>query len=522
MPEIPLFNNFYKNPILIDLFQQESKLKNLHNGLELSYIDIDFLKKRDISKDQRDTLYNVLSEQYSDCGLEMPKKLKSIKNKGVFTITTGHQLCAFGGPQYFIHKIISVIKIAENLKVKFKEFDFIPMFWMATEDHDFQEISSLNIFNQNLSVKQKDSIGVGKLKPEIFIPILEELKEIFKNDSRFNYLKSIFTTAFNQSNWSNATRCWVNEIFKNQNLLIIDADDSRLKKIFLPVLQKELEQQFIHSSVEKTNNLIKDLGFTPKINPRKLNLFYFEDNQRHRIVLENEVFKISNREFSKKQIIKELNSSPEKFSPNVLMRPLYQESILPNLIYVGGPSEIVYWTQLKSSFQEVSVNYPILTLRDHFFWVDRKTLSKWKDLGFSIEDLSKEPDELLKSFFLNLSSNSIDLKSEKELLNQLSVLLLKKAKSIDQSLIPSVESSIKAIKSNLDKIQSKFLQASKKGEEQKVNQIKKISSLIHQNGKLKERSESFIPDFVKNQDNYIDKLKANSNTENNSLKIIVY
>ena len=119
MPEIPLLSNFYKNPILIDLFQEESKLKNLHNGLELSYIDINFLKKRDISKDQRLTLYNVLSEQYSNCGLEIPKNLKSIKNKGVFTITTGHQLCAFGGPQYFIHKIISVIKIAENLKVKY-------------------------------------------------------------------------------------------------------------------------------------------------------------------------------------------------------------------------------------------------------------------------------------------------------------------------------------------------------------------------------------------------------------------
>ena len=172
------------------------------------------------------------------------------------------------------------------------------------------------------------------------------------------------------------------------------------------------------------------LGFTPKISPRKLNLFYLDDNQRHRIIFKNDIFKIGDRELSLNEIIKELKSYPEKFSPNVLMRPIYQESILPNLIYVGGPSEILYWTQLKSSFQEVTTNYPILKLRDHFFWIDKKTLSKWKDLGFSIEDLSKEPDELLKSFFLNLSSNSIDLKSEKELLNQLSVLLLKKAKSI--------------------------------------------------------------------------------------------
>ena len=100
---------------------------------------------------------------------KIPENLKAIKNKGVFTITTGHQLCVFGGPQYFIHKIISVITIVENLKLKFKDFDFIPLFWMASEDHDFQEISSLNIFNKNLSVVKEDGIGVGKLNPEIFM-----------------------------------------------------------------------------------------------------------------------------------------------------------------------------------------------------------------------------------------------------------------------------------------------------------------------------------------------------------------
>ena len=126
MVEIPLFNSFYKNPILLDLFKKDSNLSSFHNGTELSHIDRDFLEKRDISIENREVLYQVISSQYSKTSLKIPENLKAIKNKGVFTITTGHQLCVFGGPQYFIHKIISVITIAENLKLKFKDFDFIP------------------------------------------------------------------------------------------------------------------------------------------------------------------------------------------------------------------------------------------------------------------------------------------------------------------------------------------------------------------------------------------------------------
>jgi len=522
MIEIPLFNSFYKNPILMDLFKKDSNLSSFHNGTDLSHIDRDFFEKRDLNIENREVLYQVISSQYSKTGLIIPENLKDIKNKGVFTITTGHQLCVFGGPQYFIHKIISVLKIVENLKLKFKDFDFIPLFWMASEDHDFQEISSINIFNKNLSVSKEDGMGVGKLNPEIFTPILESLKDLFKNDFRFKNLESIFSAALSQQNWANATRYWISKVFEKENLIVIDADDVKLKKLFLPIFKNELEDQFIYNSVENTNSKLRSLGYEPKINPRVLNLFFLEDEKRHRIIFEDNVFKIGDINLNLKEILNLLNNSPEKFSPNVLMRPLYQELLLPNLVYVGGPSELVYWSQLKKSFDQVDINFPILILRDHFNWMSEKSYKQWKNLGFSDNDLAKKPDTLIKNYVLSSNNETLDFKIENELLEKLSQNLLAKANGIETTLEPSVNGTVKGMMSDLDKVKNKFLKALKNKEELKKNQLNKISSQLHVNNKLTERVDSFIPMYVKGEKDYIRTLKTYSKPENKSIKIIIY
>lgn len=522
MIEIPLFNSFYKNPILMDLFKKDSNLSSFHNGTDLSHIDRDFFEKRDLNIENREVLYQVISSQYSKTGLKIPENLKDIKNKGAFTITTGHQLCVFGGPQYFIHKIISVLKIVENLKLKFKDFDFIPLFWMASEDHDFQEISSINIFNKNLSVSKEDGMGVGKLNPEIFTPILESLKDLFKNDFRFKNLESIFSAALSQQNWANATRYWISKVFEKENLIVIDADDVKLKKLFLPIFKNELEDQFIYNSVENTNSKLRSLGYEPKINPRVLNLFFLEDEKRHRIIFEDNVFKIGDINLNLKEILNLLNNSPEKFSPNVLMRPLYQELLLPNLVYVGGPSELVYWSQLKKSFDQVDINFPILILRDHFNWMSEKSYKQWKNLGFSDNDLAKKPDTLIKNYVLSSNNETLDFKIENELLEKLSQNLLAKANGIETTLEPSVNGTVKGMMSDLDKVKNKFLKALKNKEELKKNQLNKISSQLHVNNKLTERVDSFIPMYVKGEKDYIRTLKTYSKPENKSIKIIIY
>ena len=368
----------------------------------------------------------------------------------------------------------------------------------------------------------EDGVGVGKLKPEIFTPILESLKDIFRNDSRFKNLESIFSASLSQQNWANATRYWISKVFEKENLIVIDADDIKLKKLFLPTFKNELEEQFIHNSVENTNKKLRSLGYEPKINPRVLNLFFLEDKKRHRIIFENNIFKIGDKNLKLDEILAILNSSPEKFSPNVLMRPLYQELLLPNLVYVGGPSELVYWSQLKKSFDQANLNFPLLILRDHFNWMSEKSYNQWKSLGFSVNDLSKDPDTLIKNTLLSSNNEILDFNSENELLIELSRILLAKAQSIETTLIPSVNGSLKGMKSNLDKVRNKFLQALKRKEEFKKTQLSKISSQLHDNGTLAERKDSFIPMYVRSEKDYIKTLKTYSKPENQCLKIIIY
>ena len=346
MVDLPLLGNVYKSKLLIDLLENNKSLIDTHNGVNISSINEAFLNERDLSIEKRKILHQSIEEQYTSCDLAVPKNLSAIKNKGVFTITTGHQLCLFGGPQYFIHKIISIVSTAQKLKNKFPNYNFLPVFWLASEDHDFKEISSLTIFNKKLGVEKEDSIAVGKLNPSIFKPILKELKEVFKNDEDFNQLENIFSKALEFPTWSQASRYWITHVFDIEDLIIIDSDDKSLKELFRDVFYNELDQQFVHQCVSAKNEELKSNGYQPKIDPRELNLFYLSDKERQRIIFENNLFLIGDQSFDKSQILEKLKSSIEKFSPNVLLRPLYQESILPNLAYIGGPSELAYWTQL--------------------------------------------------------------------------------------------------------------------------------------------------------------------------------
>ena len=522
MFEAPLLGKVYKNKLLVDLMENQSELSSFHSGGSLEDIDISFMEKRDLDVSDRKLLYDVISGQYNECGLKSPKQLEKIRNKGTFTITTGHQLCLFGGPQYIIHKIVSIVRIADLLEEKYPEYDFIPVFWLASEDHDFKEVSSVSIFNKTISVQGEDTAAVGRLSPTTFQTALDELLSMTSDEDAFSTLSSIFQESFKLPTWSQATRYWIHHLFNDSNLVIFDADDKRMKKKFFHSMKEELESQFVHQQVSTTNRELNSLGYNPSIHPRELNLFYLTDHARHRIIFEKGSFRIGGEIYNKSQILEKLDQTPEDFSPNVLMRPLYQEKILPNLVYVGGPSEIVYWAQLKKSFDSQKISFPILMLRDHFVWLSKKQLTKWESLGFNIAELLDDSDALIKDFLSRRNRIGTDVSSQLKQLEDIEIQLLEKANSIDQSLIPMVKGSLKGMKNNLDKVNQKFIKSLKNKEIEKVSQTRAIKQNILKNGKLVERSESFISPYVKSKNDYLGKLTTASNPFNVQLKILTY
>ena len=163
----------------------------------------------------------------------------------------------------------------------------------------------------------------------------------------------------NHQDLATATRFLANELFKKEGLVILDGESKSLKNLFIPYMNEELKNQSSFKTVSETNLKLTSDEYSIQVNPREINLFYIEDNLRERIIFENGKYKVNNTkiEFSQVEILAEVDKNPEKFSPNVILRPLYQEVILPNLCYIGGGGEIAYWLQLKSNFVKFKVRF---------------------------------------------------------------------------------------------------------------------------------------------------------------------
>ena len=207
----------------------------------------------------------------------------------------------------------------------------------------------------------------GALTPIPCARRLNQYKGVLGLEHHAGELAEIVETAYTKfDKLADATRYLVNALFGQYGLVIIDADDHRLKQQFAHIIEQDIIEQNSFKNISATNEQLEKLGVHIQVNPREINFFYLMDGLRERIVFEDELYKVLNTEisFSKEELQKEISNYPERFSPNVVMRPLYQEYILPNIAYVGGGAEVVYWLELKSNFEHYKVDFPILILRN--------------------------------------------------------------------------------------------------------------------------------------------------------------
>lgn len=477
------------------------------------------IKDTQFPKEKRELLVNRLKTQYAKNGIEEPNQLNLLLDQNTFVITTGHQLCLFGGPQYFIHKIVSTIKLTNQLKELFPSKNFLPLFWLASEDHDFEEINHAHIYNTTIQSKTELKGAVGRLPMSIFEDSYLELYDLLGKNAK--EIKSIFNNNFEKKSLTQVTTEWVQQLFKDENLLILDGDDIELKRSFIPIIKKELLTEDSFRNINKTSDELLKLGFKAQVTPREINFFYLKENLRERIVLENSTYRILNTElsFSESEILEELALYPERFSPNAVFRPVYQEAILPNLAYIGGPGELAYWLQLKSNFNHLEIPFPVLVLRDLFVPVDEKTLINLRKLNLNLVDFFSNEAELIKSYLKNNSSTHVDFEEELRKLEELRIQTLTKTTTIDKSMKEMVEAEFVRMKKRMNRIDLKTQRSIKKREEVSINRIKNIKNKITPNGKLAERKESFIPLYLRDSKGYIKKLIDLSNPFVSEIKI---
>jgi bacillithiol biosynthesis cysteine-adding enzyme BshC len=482
--------------LFLDYISKNENLEKFYN----QYPDIQGFKKiieaRKFTDDKRKTLVSVLKKQYQV--LENKPNLDILLDTNTFTVTTGHQLNIFTGPLYVIYKIVTIINLAKKLKVEFPAYNFVPVYWMASEDHDFAEIASFNLFGKNFKWETEQKGAVGRMNPAELQTIFDELSE----------KPSIFEEAYlKNTTLSDAARQYMHELFGSENLVCIDADDSALKGIFSDVIKDDLLNNSANEIVTKTSIELNEMGYHTQITPREINFFYLQDGLRERIIKEDTVYKVLNSafSFSEEEILKILDNHPENFSPNVVLRPLYQETILPNLAYIGGPSEVPYWLQLKGIFDHYGEQFPLLMPRNFALVINQASQKRLDKLGISVDELFADDVSLRRSYVERNSENSLSLAFEIDDVSEVFERILKKSLAIDQTMKGAVEAEKSKIISSLENLEKRIKKAEERNQETSVTQLLALKQKLFPDGGLQERKENFL-NFYLNDKDFINKL----------------
>ena len=513
---IPYKDTGYFSKLICDYLEEERALKPFYNrfpSLKNFKQQIEE-KQKNFTQEKRRLLANRIMYQYGDNRISQStlSNIDLLKENTTFTITTGHQLNLFTGPLYFLYKIFSTINLCEQLKKEYPNFHFVPIYWMATEDHDFEEINHFNLFGKKIEWNRKSAGAVGELSLDGLKEVKERLKKDLGEGENGKKLISYFRDAYTKhANLADATRYLANKLFNHYGLVILDGNDPELKKCFIPYAEKELTENLSFREISKTTDRLTRLGYPEQVHPREINLFYLKENLRERIIEKEGRFYINETEisFSKDEIIKELNENPERFSPNALLRPLYQEVILPNLCYIGGGGELAYWFQLKDYFEKVEVPFPILLLRNSALIVPKRLSEKLDKLKSGIDEMFLPQHELITKHTYKKSKIEIDFSKQKRHLIRQFRDLYKLAEKTDPSFLGAVGAQEKKQINGLENLEKRLLKAQKRNLSDELGRLRNIQDELFPNQSLQERQLNFSEFYLEYGEGLLDVLKEN-------------
>jgi bacillithiol synthase len=505
---------FYSR-IMLDYLDGAEELKNFYsNPVSIEGIRA-AIQNRTSYPTNRKLLVDVLEKHYSpeNATTLQLQNIKLLHSQQCFTVTTAHQPNIFTGHLYFIYKILHAVKLCEKLKAEMPENDFVPVYYMGSEDADLEELGHIYINGVKHEWKTNQTGAVGRMKVDkALIQILNDIAgeiTVHPHGSEIiNLMKACYTEG---ATIEHATFKLVNALFGEFGLIIILPDDADYKKAFIPVVEKELKEQFSYPIVEET---VAQLPKQYKVQAggRELNVFYLKDDVRERIEKVNGQWTVVNSElsFSEQEISEELKNNPERFSPNVILRPVFQEMILPNIAFIGGGGEIAYWLELKKVFEALDVPFPVLILRNSFLLAEKMHFEKVAALGFAIGDLFKPENELMNVLVKRDSEIQLSLQNEKLAIKIFYADLKKTAGAVDITLQMHTQALEKLALRKIETLEQKMLRAEKKKFEAQQRQLLKLKHQLFPQNNLQERIENFMPFYAKWGKDFIRTIYNNS------------
>lgn len=483
-----------------------------------------FKSVSETNREFRNDIPKILHAQYQ--GLSPSQKTKnninSLKEKNTLAVVTGQQLGILGGPLYTFYKIITAIKLSEYLKDRYDGYNFVPVFWLESDDHDFEEIRSIEIINELNELTKisyndglpedeiRNSVGYlninGNISP-FFDDLTKNLRDTeFKQDF-LNRIKEIYSAGKSFKQSFKELIFW---LFDQYGLIIFDPQDIIVKNLLNPVFKKEINnfRRYTEKLVDVSAKLEELYHAQVKVRP--VNLFYRNDEGRFLIEPVDNEFRLrrKRKKFTQEEIIDEIDKNPENFSPNVLLRPICQDYILPTAFYVGGPSEISYFAQITHLYDFYNLEQPIIYPRASATIIEKNLENILEKYNLSFEDIFIKSDELKTKIINSISKNSVD-DIFAEANNQIDLALdhlKEKLFEFDKTTADATAKYRQKIIRYLDEIKAKAMDAQKKRHEITLRQIDKLTTSLFPNNNLQERELNFVYFFNKYGENFINRI----------------
>ena len=425
--------------------------------------------------------------------------LEALSKPGTFTVCTAHQPNIFTGYLYFVYKILHTIRLAAELSKEMPEHRFVPVFFMGSEDNDLDELGQFRLHDLKLSWLTGQQGAVGRMKVDAGLTdLIRSIAGAYGHLPHGIALVDALEDAYQKGvSIAEATFRFVNHLFSSHGLLILQADRPGLKRQMIPVFREELLHSSSQPLVEASIAGLEQGDYKIQVHPREINLFYLTDGLRNRIVRSGEGFAVDGTElqFSKEEILAELEGHPERFSPNVILRGLYQETIMPNVAFIGGGSEVAYWMELKGLFAHYGVPFPVLVLRNSFLLVDPKQTERAARSGWSIEALFRPVADLMNEYVRRVSKHRTDIQPEITEIRDVYRRMQTLAGDIDPTLQAHVEALEKKASDRLETLSAKMLRAEKRKYTDMQRRLESLRAALFPGG-LQERYENILPYYA--------------------------
>lgn len=514
--EAKMFINFSEIPkhqnLFLDYLYRFDNVKEFykHNFRNKENFSSHFKSITDSKKDKQFQISPIIKNQYSDFNSVSEKTLKNIDSLDIpktIAIVTGQQVGILGGPLYTVYKILTAVRLVNQLNERFEEYKFVPVFWLEGDDHDFNEVRSMNIFdteNQVLNIGYKTEIEDDEAKLSVgnisfdesindFLNSLENsLRQTDFKEGLLSKLKIFYAQGKTFKQSFKELIFW---LFDEYGLVIFDPQDAAVKQLLKPVFKKEVNNFQQHT--EKLIQVSADLEelYHAQVKVKPVNLFYHTDDGRFSVEPVDEIFKLrrKRKQFTKEEILNEIEEHPERFSPNVLLRPICQDYLLPTGFYIAGPSEISYFAQITPLYDFYKITTPVIYPRTSVTLIEKNVNDALNKYDLTLKDVFSSLTDLKHKVIAGLSENSIDtsfINAENDI-----ELIFDRIKenlfAIDKTLVDSSVKYKDRVISVFNELRNKAVKAQESKHETTVRQLTRISHLLYPNENLQEREINF-------------------------------